>query len=99
MPTKKARINLSVDDDLNKLITDLSVLMDLPKATVITDFLDDIKPALIDLRDALQLAKEKKSVVSHLAKMAANANNQTAIINTEMADFYGKQPDLLETDK
>jgi len=98
MPSQKPRLNLTLDDDLNELITDLSKLMGVPKTKVITDFLKDVKPALTDLRDALQLAKDKKSVVPQLARLAANANSKTSIINDEMAEML-KQYDLLDGDK
>lgn len=98
MPSQKPRLNLTLDDDLNELITDLSKLMGIPKTRIITDFLKDVKPALTDLRDALQLAKDKKSVVPQLARLAANANNKTSIINDEMAEML-KQYDLLDGDK
>ena len=39
MPTKKTRINLSVDDDMNELLTALSKFEGKPKATLITDIL------------------------------------------------------------
>ena len=34
MPTKKTRINLSVDDDMNELLTALSKFEGKPKATL-----------------------------------------------------------------
>ena len=40
MPTKKTRINLSVDDDMNELLTALSKFEGKPKATLITDILN-----------------------------------------------------------
>lgn len=98
MPSQKPRLNLTLDEDLNDLIIDLSDLLGIPKTRVITDFLKDVQPALIDLRDALQLAKEKKSVVPQLTRLAANANTKTSIINKEMAEML-KQHDLLDGDK
>ena len=32
MPTKKTRINLSVDDDMNELLMELAALQGIPKA-------------------------------------------------------------------
>lgn len=60
MPSQKPRLNLTLDDELNDLITDLSVLMGIPKTRVITDVLKDVLPVLTEMRDALELAKEKK---------------------------------------
>lgn len=84
MPTKKRRVALTVDDDLNKLLEDLSVLMKKPKSTIISDFLVDVTPMLTDLRDALQLAEQKKDIKPVLARMTATANIKTAEMNNDM---------------
>ena len=96
MPSQKPRLNLTLDDELNDLITDLSVLMGIPKTRVITDVLKDVLPVLTEMRDALELAKEKKDVLPQLARLAATANTKTGIINSEMAALL-KQYDLLES--
>lgn len=94
MPSQKPRLNLTLDEDLNEIITDLSQLMGIPKTRVITDLLKDVLPVLTEVRDALRLAKEKKSVVPNLARIAASANAGTGVINSEMADLL-KQYELL----
>lgn len=96
MPTKKRRVALTVDDDLNKLLEDLSVLMKKPKSTIISDFLVDVTPMLTDLRDALQLAEQKKDIKPVLARMTATANIKTAEMNNDMLkqfDWVEKQDD------
>lgn len=95
MPSQKPRLNLTLDEDLNEVITDLSQLMGIPKTRVITDLLKDVLPVLSEMRDALRLAKDKKSVIPNLARLAAGANAEAGIINAEMADLL-KQYDLLE---
>ncbi|MGP5194472.1 hypothetical protein ACTXJO_12740 [Psychrobacter celer] len=84
MPTKKRRVALTVDDDLNKLLEDLSVLMKKPKSTIITDLLVDVTPMLTDLRDALQLAEQKKDIKPVLARMTASANIKASEMNNDM---------------
>lgn len=84
MPSQKPRIALTVDDDLNKLLEDLSGLMKKPKSTIITNLLVDVTPMLKDLRDALQLAEQKKDIKPVLAKMAASANIRASEINNDM---------------
>lgn len=96
VPTKKRRVALTVDDDLNKLLEDLSVLMKKPKSTIISDFLVDVTPMLTDLRDALQLAEQKKDIKPVLARMTATANIKTAEMNNDMLkqfDWVEKQDD------
>lgn len=95
MPSQKPRLNLTLDEDLNEVITDLSQLMGIPKTRVITDLLNDVLPVLSEMRDALRLAKDKKSVIPNLARLAAGANAEAGTINAEMADLL-KQYDLLE---
>lgn len=94
MSSQKPRLNLTLDDELNDLITDLAKLMGIPKTRVITDVLKDVLPVLTEMRDALELAKEKKNVLPHLARIAANANIKTGIINSEMVTLLN-QYDLL----
>ena len=94
MPSQKPRLNLTLDDELNDLITDLAKLMGIPKTRVITDVLKDVLPVLTEMRDALELAKEKKNVLPHSARIAADANIKTGIINSEMVTLLN-QYDLL----
>ena len=98
MATRKTRVNLSVDDELNGLLDDVARLTNKPKATFIVDVLDDLKPMLRELTEALALAEEKKNVIPNLAKLSAEANAMTAVINGEMAEFYSRQMDLIEAD-
>jgi hypothetical protein len=96
MPSQKPRIALTVDNDLNTLLEDLSVLMKKPKSTIITDLLVDVTPMLTDLRDALQLAEQKKDIKPVLARMTATANIKTAEMNNDMLkqfDWVEKQDD------
>ncbi|MGB2082536.1 MAG: hypothetical protein ACPHVJ_06230 [Psychrobacter sp.] len=84
MPSQKPRIALTVDNDLNTLLEDLSVLMKKPKSTIITDLLVDVTPMLTDLRDALQLAEQKKDIKPVLARMTASANIKASEMNNDM---------------
>lgn len=84
MPSQKPRIALTVDHDLNALLQDLSVLMKSPKSTIITDILVDVTPMLKDLKEALELAEQKKDIKPTLARMTAIANIKTAEMNNDM---------------
>ena len=99
VPTKKRRIALTVDDDLNGILDELSRLTQTPKSTIIVDFLKDAKPHLKDIVDALKLVEDKKSAVPIMSKLTAMANQQVAIVNNEMADMYKKQIDWVEGEK
>lgn len=75
MPTKKTRINLSVDDDMNDLLTELAALQGdkgIPKATLIVQYLEMLRPHMIEIRDAIRMVNEKKDPSPHLRKMLLN---------------------------
>ena len=88
MPSQKPRIALTVDHDLNALLQDLSVLMKSPKSTIITDILIDVTPMLKDLKEALELAEQKKDIKPTLARMTAAANIKTAEMNNDMLNQF-----------
>ena len=46
MPTQKARLNLTLDDDLQSVIDDIARITKTPKARIITDILRNAYPAL-----------------------------------------------------
>ena len=74
MPTKKTRINLSVDDDMNELLMELAALQGIPKATLVTDYLDMLRPHMIEIRDAIRMVNEKKDPRHTSAKCSLMVN-------------------------
>lgn len=76
MPSKKTRINLTVDDDLNELLTALSKLEDKPKATLIIDILEQMRPHLTDLLHAMQLVEQKKDPSKVINKLLVGQQKQ-----------------------
>ena len=88
MPSQKPRIALTVEHDLNELLQELSVLMKSPKSTIITDILVDVTPMLKDLKEALELAEQKKDIRPALARMTAKANIGTAEMNNDMLNQF-----------
>ena len=45
---------------MNELLTELASLQGTPKATLVTEYLDMLRPHLIDIRDAIRMVNEKK---------------------------------------
>lgn len=88
MPSQKPRINLTVDHELNELLQDLAVLMKKPKSTIIVDLLDEVTPMLKELKQALELAEQKKDIKPTLARMTAAANIKTAEMNNDMLNQF-----------
>jgi predicted DNA-binding protein len=98
MTKQKNRVNLTLDDELFATLTELSELSGTPKATIINDFLVDIKPNLdlsIDLIKKLKANQmqmsDAKNVFNNLladaGDLLANAhqdmNNALREINKE----------------
>ena len=90
MPTKKTRIALTVDDELNHVLSELSDLTGEPKTKLICDVLNDIMPVYKELVESLKQAKKTKDTLPVLAKWSAKANQQVAVMNNEMATLYQK---------
>lgn len=88
MPSQKPRVNLTISHELNDLLQDVAVLMKKPKSTIIVDFLDEITPMLKDLKQALELAEQKKDIKPTLARMTAAANVKTAEMNNDMINQF-----------
>lgn len=88
MPSQKARLNLTLDDDLQELIDDLSDLTKTPKARVITDLIRECYPALDMVRKSLKDIEAQKQALPHLARLSAHANIEMAKVNLQMADLF-----------
>ena len=69
MPSKKTRINLTVDDEMDKLLIELSALQGIPKTTLVYEYLEAMRPHMIEIRDAIRMVNEKKDPSPHLRKM------------------------------
>ena len=87
MPTKKTRINLSVDDDMDGLLTELSALQGIPKATLVTQYLDMLRPHMVEIRDAIRMVNEKNDPSPHLRKMLLDGQQDLFdVIKKEFTD-------------
>lgn len=98
MPSQKRRIALTVDNELDALLEDIKGLTGTPKSTFIIEFLNDAKPLLVELRDALKLAQEKKNYMPSLVKMTALVNAKNAEINEGVIDLASQQIDWVENE-
>jgi hypothetical protein len=69
MPSNKTRINLTVDEDMNELLIELAALQGVPKTTLVYEYLEAMRPHMIEIRDAIRMVNEKKDPSPHLRKM------------------------------
>ena len=87
MPTTKPRINLSVDEDMNELLAELAALQGIPKATLVTQYLDMLRPHMVEIRDAIRMVNEKKDPSKHLRKMLLNGQQDFLdVLKEELKD-------------
>ncbi|MGP5179286.1 MULTISPECIES: hypothetical protein [Psychrobacter] len=76
MPTKKTRINLSVDDDMNEMLIALSKIDGKPKATLIVDILEQMRPHFKELIKAMELVEQKKDPSKAINKLLIGQQKQ-----------------------
>ncbi len=69
MPSKKTRINLTVDEDMDNLLIELAALQGIPKTTLVYEYLEAMRPHMTEIRDAIRMVNEKKDPSPHLRKM------------------------------
>lgn len=85
MPSKKTRINLTVDDDMNELLTALSKIDGKPKATLIVDILEQMRPHFKELIKAMELVEQKKDPSKVINRLLVNQQKQF-LDNLEVSD-------------
>lgn len=90
MPTQKPRIALTVPEDLNELLDNVSELMGKPKSTFIVEFLTDVQPLFQELYNSLSHAKEMKDNIPSLIRLTAMANQQVGVMNSEMSELMSQ---------
>ena len=62
MPSKSKRLPLTLDPELGKLIEDIAELRGIKQTRVVTEILEECKPQLQTIRDALYAIKIMKKL-------------------------------------
>ena len=87
MPSKKTRINLTVDEDMDNLLIELAALQGIPKTTLVYEYLEAMRPHMIEIRDAIRMVNEKKDPSPHLRKMLLDGQQDFLdVIKKEFTD-------------
>jgi len=87
MPTAKPRLNLSLDPEMNDLIAELAALQGIPKATLVVQYLEVMRPHMIEIRDAIRMVNEKKDPSPQLRKMLLDGQQELFdVIRKEFGD-------------
>lgn len=82
MSKQRNRVNLTLDDELFKLLTELSELSDRPKATIIHELLTQVKPQIERSIELFNLLKQEQiqmaDLESYFYGLVADANDEIA---------------------
>ena len=57
---------------MNQLLTELAELQGIPKTTLVYEYLEAMRPHMIEIRDAIRLVNDKKDPSQHLRKILMN---------------------------
>ena len=70
MPSRKPRIALTVEPELDAVLQRLSELTGEPKTRIINDFLGQLMPVFEEMANSLQHIKETKDAIPQLARFS-----------------------------
>lgn len=92
MPSQKPRIALTVPDDINQTLDRLYKLTGTPKTRLIIEMLEEYKPVLDQIADALeQINKDKENSKEIVKKFAQdilfNGNEKLGVIAKEAKEL------------
>ena len=82
MTKQRNRVNLTLDDELYQTLTELSELTGTPRATIIHELLNDVKPHIEKTLELAKLLKQEKIQMTDVQQffygMVADANEDIA---------------------
>lgn len=97
MPSQNPRIALTVKPEIDDVLTKLSKLTKKPKTKIINEFLEELLPVFELIEKNLMEVEKTKQALPSLVRFAALANEQTAVINKELA-YLVQQQDWVDND-
>lgn len=92
MPSRKARVALTLPDDLNALLDQVSDYQGTPKTKLITEILLECKPVLQQMLSAYKLIQENKEGAADIiknfgAQAVAEASSKTTALAQDVASL------------
>ena len=92
MPSRKARVALTLPDDLNALLGQVSDYHGTPKTKLITEILLECKPVLQQMLSAYKLIQENKEGTADIiknfgAQAVAEASSKTTALAQDVASL------------
>lgn len=86
MVTRKRRLQVTIEPELEPVLIRLSALLDTPQATIITNLLMESLPVLQQTADALELAQNGKLNLDGLIGMVQQSISDAQAIESEMLE-------------
>ena len=86
MTTRKRRLQVTIEPELEPVLARLSVLLETPQSTIITDLLMESLPVLVQTADALELAQQGKLNLDGLVGMVQKSISDAQAIELEMIE-------------
>ncbi len=92
MPSRKARVALTLPDDLNALLDQVSDYQGTPKTKLITEILLECEPVLQQMLSAYKLIQENKEGAADIiknfgAQAVAEASSKTTALAQDVASL------------
>jgi predicted DNA-binding protein len=84
MATTKRRIHVSLPKELENALVDLSVLMERPMASIVTELLVESLPALIQIADSLRSVKSGKLNIEGFEKILEQGKKDIELIQDDL---------------
>jgi hypothetical protein len=93
MPSQKPRVALTIPDDLNEVLQDLSDLNEVPKSKLIVELLVQMQPILSAQRDALESVKKGVTPEQALLAMLGTGFGELGQIATQFKRTFNDRLD------
>jgi hypothetical protein len=93
--SKKIRIALSLPDDVDSVLSEISKLTNTPKTTIVTQLVVESMPAFQSVLDAVKQALEgrKQAAYDSMLGFVAKAHTDLNQIDLDLDQFKGKHLD------
>ena len=86
MATRKPRTNITLDDDVDLIFAKLAKLRKMPKATLISEYVEAMKPHAESMIEASELVEQNKSPALVFGKMFAGTHSEMGQTLNEIMD-------------
>ena len=94
MATRKPRTNITLENDVNDVFQRLADLRKIPKATLMAEYLEAMKPHADDIIRAIELVEQNKNPAIAFGKILANSHLQMGeTLNDVMRSLEGNKDD------